>query len=212
MIKTIFFDLDDTLYPRHNGIWAVVLERIEAYMREHVGIADDQVPVLRSQYAAQYGTTLRGLLIDYAVDPDDYLEYVHAVAIEDMLQPDAELEHMLARLPQQKWVFTNASLAHARRVLKALGVGRHFHGIFSIESMGYLSKPDASVYPLALQAAGNNLPESNLYLDDRLINLVPAQSLGMATVLVGDGVQTDGADHHIQRVDELIDALPWLVE
>lgn len=30
---TIFFDLDSTLYPESNGLWQVIRERIDLYMR-----------------------------------------------------------------------------------------------------------------------------------------------------------------------------------
>lgn len=211
-LDTIFFDLDDTLYPRDNGVWRAVRERIERFMGEELRIAPEQISSLREHYLVQFGTTLHGLVADYGVDPELYLDYVHQVPIEDMLPPNPRLSSMLGRLPQQKFVFTNASQAHSRRVLAALGVQAYFQDIVSIESLNYVSKPDPGAYLVALQASNGSQAENCLYLDDRLVNLIPAKSLGMSTVLVGNGDQADGADHHIQSVEDLLSVLPWLVE
>ena len=34
--ETLFFDLDDTLYPPTSGLWDAIGERIETFMREYV--------------------------------------------------------------------------------------------------------------------------------------------------------------------------------
>ncbi len=153
-IETIFFDLDDTLYPRNNGVWLAIRGRIESYMEERLNIPKREIPALRNEYLTRYGTSLRGLIDHYQVDPDDYLLYVHDVPIEAMVRPSARLSKMLAALPQQKWVFTNASLAHARRVLAALGVSQYFTGILDVKAMNLRNKPEADVYALALEKAG----------------------------------------------------------
>lgn len=211
-ISSLFFDLDDTLYPRDNGVWQAVLERIERFMGEEVGIAPEEIAPVREHYLMQFGTTLRGLMVDYGVNPDHYLDYVHQVPVEDLLAPNPALVDMLVRLPQSKYVFTNASRAHALRVLKGLGIEDCFKAVLSIESLDYVSKPAASVYTLALRLAGNSPAAGSLYLDDRAANLAPAKTLGMTTVLVGDRGGADGADYHLDRVEELIVAMPWLVE
>ena len=47
---TVFFDLDDTLYPSSTGLWAAIRERMNIYMRERLGIPEKDVPQLREQY------------------------------------------------------------------------------------------------------------------------------------------------------------------
>jgi putative hydrolase of the HAD superfamily len=210
--KTIFFDLDDTLYDKDSGVWSVVRERIEGYMHERVGLSLAEIPTKRQGYLQDYGTTLRGLTIDYQIDPDDYLVYVHEVPIEDMIRPNLALAEMLEQLPQRKWIFTNASLAHARRVLSALGISDHFEGILDIKAFGYRNKPDAGVYTYGLERAGETNALQSLFLDDISANLAPAKQLGAGTVLVGSREPHPVADHSIMRVEELLSVLPALVE
>lgn len=211
-IETILFDLDDTLFPKDSGVWPAVLARIKNYMREQVGIPAAETEPLRKRYHAQYGTSLRGLYEDYRIDRDEYLAYVHDVPIERFLKPNSALGEVLGRLPQRKWVFTNSSTAHSRRVLATLGVEQHFEGIVDTVAVGYRSKPDPAVYPLALQTAGVGDTESCLFLDDQAANLEPARQLGIHTVLVGNQAPNPAAEYSIPAVETLLDVLPWLVE
>lgn len=73
-IQTIFFDLDDTLYPRGSGVWQAMRERIETYMHERVGIPAEQVSAMRQSYLERFGTSLRGLRHEHHIDADDYLD------------------------------------------------------------------------------------------------------------------------------------------
>ncbi|HLE72964.1 MAG TPA: pyrimidine 5'-nucleotidase [Anaerolineales bacterium] len=210
--RLIFFDLDDTLYRRETGVWQAIRGRIEGYMHERLHIPRSRVPSLRADYLATYGSSLRGLMENYQVDPDDYLLYVHDVPIEALLRPSANLAKMLSALPQAKWVFTNASLAHARRVLAALGSSQFFAGIVDIKSMGYTNKPEEAAYRLALKAAGEDDPAGALFVDDQGVNLEPAKRLGAATVLVGTREPHPAADHSILAVELLPQVISGLVE
>lgn len=211
-IQTIFFDLDDTLYPKDSGVWQAVRRRIEDYMRQRLAIADDQVFVLREKYLQQYGTSLRGLMADYQIDPDDYLTFVHDVDIEKMIPANPALGSMLAELPQRKWIFTNSSVAHSQRVLAALGIGEHFEGILDVKAMNYRSKPDASAYALAIEKTGTARAGAALFLDDQPSNLQPAKQLGAGTVLVGSGQPHPAADHQIGRAEDLLLEWPALAD
>lgn len=210
--RLIFFDLDDTLYRRESGVWQAIRGRIESYMRQRLHIPKSRVASLRAAYLATYGSSLRGLMENYQVDPDDYLLFVHDLPIEAMLRPSANLAKMLSMLPQRKWVFTNASLAHARRVLAALGVSQHFAGIVDIKALGYRNKPEEDAYRQALKAAGEEDPAAALFVDDQGVNLEPAKKLGAGTVLVGTREPHPAADYSILAVELLPEAISGLVE
>src|SRR5512143_1760368 len=75
--STVFFDLDDTLYPSTTGLWPVLKSRMSEYMRVRMGIPAEKIPGLREQYFREYGTTLRGLQANHSIDVADYLAYVH---------------------------------------------------------------------------------------------------------------------------------------
>ena len=73
---TIFFDLDDTLYPSSTGLWHAIKERMTIYMRDRMSFDPVEIPRLREKYYLQYGTTLRGLQANHDIDVGDYLAFV----------------------------------------------------------------------------------------------------------------------------------------
>jgi putative hydrolase of the HAD superfamily len=202
-IHTLFIDLDDTLYPKTSGLWDAIRARINRYMQECLGFDPQDIPRLREQYFTTYGTTLRGLQINHAVEPEDYLNFVHAVPVGDYLSPDAALRETLDSLPQPKWIFTNADANHSRRVLAALGLSECFAGIIDVWAMQYQCKPNPEVYRLALQLAGAARPQDCLLVDDSPRNLAPALALGFHTALVGAQEYHPAARYHLTSLHQL---------
>jgi len=182
--STLFFDLDDTLYPPSNGLWAAIRGRISSYMHEQLGISMDEVPLLRQHYLEAYGTALRGLQHHYPVDSEDYLAYVHDLPLEEYIHPNPALGDMLRSLPQKRWIFTNADDRHAYRVLNILGITDCFEGVIDVRRLGFLNKPEIKAHHLALKIAGESDPKRCVLLDDSWRNMAPAKSMGMTTVLV----------------------------
>ncbi len=209
---TLFFDLDDTLYPSKAGLWVLIRERMGNYMHERLGIPWEDVHRLRRIYLESYGTTLRGLQHFYSVDVDDYLAYVHDVPLQDHLQPAPELRPLLLSLPQTRWIFTNADSNHARRVLAALELEGCFHGIIDIRALEFQCKPDRAAFVRGLELAGESHPERCVFLDDAPRNLIPARQMGFKTVLVNEQSDTEAAEVIIPRLQDLRQAMPelWL--
>ncbi|MBM4465841.1 MAG: pyrimidine 5'-nucleotidase [Chloroflexi bacterium] len=185
-LKYVLFDLDETLYPSQSGLMAAIGGLMSRFMEERLGMSPTEVPPLREHYYHVYGTTMRGLQIHHGIDPEDYLAYVHDIPLEDYIGPNDELDRVLAKIKIEKVVFTNASEDHACRVLRILGVERHFNRIIDVRATGYIGKPDPEAYRRALEILGAEGDEC-LIVDDRLRNLTPAKALGMITVLVDDG-------------------------
>ncbi len=179
----IFFDLDDTLYPVSSGLWQAMRARIGAYMHEKLGIPQEDIPRLREQYFREYGTTLRGLQHFYPIDTADYLAYVHDVPLEDYLQPNPALREMLAALPLERWILTNADAAHARRVLRVLGVEDLFRGIVDTLSMHPYCKPQPEGFQAALRRV-DRPAAACILVDDLPANTRAARALGFCTVLI----------------------------
>ncbi|MGQ9626360.1 MAG: pyrimidine 5'-nucleotidase [Anaerolineae bacterium] len=200
--KYILFDLDETLYPRDAGLMQEISKRISLYMAEKMGFSSEKVKRLRNEYSQLYGTTLRGLHIHYHIDPDEFLEYVHDIPLDHYLRPDKALDEMLADIPLEKFIFTNASEKHARRVLEALGISHHFPRILDIRAVDYISKPDERAYQCALKllkAKG----EECIIVEDNVRNLKAAKELGMTTVLVDKEPENDIVDFTIKNIVEL---------
>lgn len=213
-ISTLFFDLDDTLYEGGNGLWLAIRDRMSEYMAERLGLPRDEIPVLRRQYYETYGTTLRGLQKHYNVDADDYLAYVHDVPLDTYLHKDPELRQLLLSLPQQRWIFTNADEAHARRVLEKIGVSDCFEGIIDVRAVEFACKPEREAYLRAMTLAKETDPSNCVLLDDSPVNLAGAQELGMITVLVGQKNAHPTASYSLPNLYRLREAMPqlWMLD
>jgi len=184
-LKYLIIDLDNTIYPESAGVFKKVDQRINQYLEEKMGFAKEQVNPLRIKYYREYGTTLRGLMIHYKIDPKDYLEYVHDISLKGLLSKNEKLGSILKRISQEKVIFTNASKAHAENVLNSLDILDNFSHIFDIVDMDYMAKPHPETYKKLLNKLKVEA-ETCLYIDDIEINLIPAKELGMETVLVSD--------------------------
>jgi putative hydrolase of the HAD superfamily len=208
---TLFFDLDDTLYPNSTGLWQAIRARMSQYMVERLGLPADQVPELRRTYYITYGTTLRGLQKHYYVDADDYLAYVHDLPLERYLQPDASLRTMLLSLPQRRFIFTNADSNHALRVLSVLELSGCFDRIIDVHAMEFACKPEPIAFQRALAIAENPDPQQCVILDDHAANLVAARQLGFSTVLISqNGEPHPEALVTLHHLGELPEAMPGL--
>jgi putative hydrolase of the HAD superfamily len=200
--RHVLLDLDETMYPKEAGLMDLIGDRINQYMALRLGIDPREVVALRRRYYEEYGTTGRGLFLDYGLDVQEYFEFVHDLPVEELLQPDPRLDEMLDSLEEEKIIFTNATAGHARRVLRALGVESHFGPIVGIDELEYIPKPDLRAYHTLLKLIDAQ-PEECVLVDDRARNLAPGQGLGMTTVLVGGEDAVDGADYAIGEVVEL---------
>lgn len=207
-IQTLFFDLDDTLYPHTAGLWEAIRRRMDLYMHEQLGMPWEDIPGIRMKYLETYGTTLRGLQNHLHVDSQQFLAYVHDLPLQEYLQPNPNLRKVLLSLPQKRWIFTNADSAHAARVIKILGVQDCFDGVIDVNALEFIPKPDTLAYVRALDIAGTKA-EKTMIFDDAVRNLIPAKQLGITTVLVGPN-QSAEVDHHLVQIEELPEMMPGL--
>jgi putative hydrolase of the HAD superfamily len=201
--NTIFFDLDETLYPSSSGLWGAIRERINAFMHERMGIPPERVEVLREQYFREYGTTLRGLQANYSVNMDEYLAFVHDIPLEAHLDPNPDLRGVIASLPARKFIFTNADSLHVNRVLKVLGLQGLFDGILDVHTLAPYCKPMPKSFELALRAAGSPAPDNCALLDDQARITRAARSLGLYTILVGKDSAGEDADATLTKWEDL---------
>ena len=195
-MQVLLLDLDETLYPRGNGVLERIDARINAYLREQVGIPADQVDAVRLRLRNEHGTTMRGLEVHYDVDVDDYLNVVHRVDLSDLLAPAPELRGLLQRLPGRKAVFTNAPQHHADQVLRLLDLGDAFEAVLTLEDLALLPKPDPRAYSAVttrLAVRGTDC----VLVDDTRANLIGARRSGMRTVWLAPEVTHDAEVHHV---------------
>lgn len=197
------FDLDDTLYPTSAGLMQEVAQRITLWLQRHLGLSPEEASRLREVYIHLYGTTLGGLLAEHAgeVDLEDYLAFVHDVPVEAYLRPAPDLRAMLTAISLRRVVFTNSTVEHAARVLKALGIADLFERIVDIRALNFVHKPRLEAYERLLALLDTSGPACIL-IDDRDVNLQPAKQLGMTTILV-NGPPQEGVDFAVRSVLEV---------
>ena len=179
-IRHWLFDLDDTLYPASTGLFGHVSKRITKRIAATLGVDETEARVRQRALWRQYGTSLRGLMVEQGVDPEPFLADVHDVPVEEILAPDPELDAMLARLPGERHVFTNGPSEFVHRVLKRLGVDPRFNRVFDIRHSGFVPKPDPQPFLRAQEALGARSSEI-LLIDDSPQNLARARALGWYT-------------------------------
>ena len=190
---TIFFDLDDTLYPSATGLWHAIKERMNMYMRERLCILEADIPTLREHYFKTYGTTLNGLQKHHQVDKDEYLAYVHDLPLKEYLVPDPALREIIASLSTRNLIFTNADAPHARRVLNILELGDLFDTIVDINSIAPYCKPMPESFAIAMDLADEPDPRKCVMIDDLPRTTRAALNVGMASLLYGSDIPTSDA-------------------
>jgi putative hydrolase of the HAD superfamily len=191
---TVFFDLDDTLYPASSGLWHAIKERMNTYMRDRMGFAPADIPNLREKYFKEYGTTLRGLQANHRMNVGDYLAFVHDLPLHDYLTPDPGLRPVIASLPTRKLIFTNADANHAKRVLKALDLDGLFDSIVDVNTVSPYCKPMPESFQIAMETAGETDPARCVMIDDLPRTTRAAREFGMFGVLAYHSEPSPDAD------------------
>jgi putative hydrolase of the HAD superfamily len=181
-IDTWVFDLDNTLYPHHLNLWQQVDERIRNYIAEFLNVGGDEAFRLQKDYYRRYGTSMRGLMEEHGLDPDEFLDFVHQID-HSPLTPDPALGAAIAQLPGRKLILTNGTRRHAEAVMRRLEIFEHFEDVFDIAAAALEPKPRPSVYQRFL-ARHRVDPQKAAIFEDLARNLEVPHALGMITVLV----------------------------
>ena len=181
-VETWVFDLDNTLYPHHLNLWQQVDERIRLYIERLLNLPKDAAFRLQKDYYRRYGTTLRGLMLEHGLQPDDFLDFVHEID-HSPLEPNRQLGAAIEKLPGRKLILTNGTRKHADAVMQRLAIHQHFDDVFDIIAAELEPKPSPQTYDRFLARHGVDAQKSAMF-EDLARNLSTPHSLGMTTVLV----------------------------
>jgi len=184
-VETWVFDLDNTLYPHHLNLWQQVDERIRDYIADFLKVSREEAFRLQKDYYRRYGTSMRGLMEEHGLNPDEFLEIVHAID-HSPLTPNPSLGVAISRLPGRKLILTNGTRRHAEIVMRRLEIFEHFEDVFDITAAELEPKPRPTVYDRFL-ARHRVDPGKAAIFEDLARNLEVPHSLGMTTVLVVPG-------------------------
>jgi putative hydrolase of the HAD superfamily len=216
-VETWVFDLDNTLYPHHLNLWQQVDERIRDYIARYLKVTQEEAFRLQKDYYKRYGTSMRGLMTEHGMEPDDFLDFVHQID-HSPLTPNAALGTAIENLHGRKLILTNGTRRHADAVLARLELDRHFDGVFDIVAAELEPKPSPQTYDRFLKAHGIDARKAAMF-EDLARNLVVPHALGMTTVLVvpehtrevfREGWELEGRD--APHVDHVTDNLVGFLE
>ncbi len=204
---TIFFDLDDTLYPSSTNLWFAIKQRMNEFMRERMNIPAEEIPELRERYYMQYGTTLKGLEKHHNINVDDFLAYVHDLPLGNYLTPNPTQREVIASLPTRNLIFTNADIPHAERVLTALNLRDLFSAIVDVTTVAPYCKPMPESFDIAMRIAGESDPSRCVMIDDLRRTTRAARERGMFSILADGTWSIDDADAHFTDWNDLTQIL-----
>jgi putative hydrolase of the HAD superfamily len=172
---------------------------------------------VQKDYYKRYGTTMRGLMTEHNLKPDDYLEFVHQID-HSPLEANPALGAALEKLPGRKLVLTNGTRKHAEAVMKRLDVHKHFEDVFDIAAADLDPKPLPKTYERFLTRHKVD-PRKAAMFEDLARNLEVPHALGMTTVLVVPEGQREVfredwelEGHDAAHVDHVTDGLVAFLE
>ncbi|MCK5425007.1 MAG: pyrimidine 5'-nucleotidase [Emcibacter sp.] len=203
------FDLDNTLYPAENNLFSQIDKRMGGFISKKFDLSLDEARALQKKYFHTHGTTLKGLMTEHDVFPQDYLDYIHDINF-DVLQKNNALKAALNSLNGVKIVYTNASHDYARKVMEKIGIEDVFRDVFDIESAEFNPKPDPKSYHKLVRDLGVD-PKKSIMVEDIARNLVPASDMGMKTVWIPTGHRWSAEGAGPQHIDHTVpDLTEWL--
>jgi len=210
-IDAWIFDLDNTLYPARTNLFAQIDVKMGRFIGDLLGVDAAEARRVQKHWFHAHGMSLKGLMIEHAVDPHVFLDYVHDIDV-GVVDAAPALVAAVAALPGRKLIFTNADTPYAKRVLDRLGLGTAFEVIHDIHATGYRPKPDPHAYD-GLCAAYAIDPGRTLFVEDMARNLVPAKAIGMTTVWVDNGSEQGPRPTAPDYIDYVItDVGDWLTQ
>lgn len=200
--KNWVFDLDNTLYDIKLGLFRKISKRITRFIMMKYNLSENEAKEIQRDYYLNYGLTLRGLIVEKQLQPEEFLEYVHDVEHPELIE-DNELKNYLSKIIGNKIIFTNATFNHAKKILNTLNIRQYFDKIIDIKDLKYIPKPDSNAYEIFINKANiNKLELSNtIFVEDTVKNLIPAKEIGMTTVWIRNDLNKNEFNKNLKYVD-----------
>lgn len=143
------------------------------YFVTHLSLSRQDANELHVRYYKDYGLAIAGLVLHHKIDPLEFNREVDdALPLDNIITADPQLRNLLADIDRTKvkpWLFTNAYINHAQRVIRLLGVGDMFEGITFCDygKWPFVCKPDQEMFRHAEEEAGASSVE-NCYFVGKL--------------------------------------------
>ncbi len=191
-ISTWIFDLDNTLYSSDSGIFQQVHKLMGEFISKNLNMNMPEAKKLQAKYYKEHGTTLKGLMNNYGIDPDYFLDEVHRLDYS-IVSSNELLNQELHKLEGRKIIYTNANKKHVIDVLDRIGLSNFFDEIFDIKMANYIPKPELDPYKQIINLF-NIDPDTSAMFDDIAKNLVPAKKVNFTSVWIDAGYENFSDD------------------
>ena len=203
------------MYDINLGLFKKISNRITDFIMSKYSLDIDQAKKIQKEYYLKYGLTLRGLIVEKKLEPEEFLDYVHDVEHPELKKND-QLISKIRILEGKKIIFTNATSKHAKKILKILELEHDFDQIIDIKDLEYIPKPDKRSYKKLLECL--NLNKENLdktiFFEDTVKNLIPAKELGITTVWMKNSINEKDfikncnfIDYSFNNLNEFLDTI-----
>lgn len=145
------------------------------YFVTHLSLSRQDAKELHLRYLKDHGLAIAGLILHHKIDPLEFNREVDdALPLDGIINPDPLLRNLLADMDRTKvkpWLFTNAYINHAQRVIRLLGVEDMFEGITfcDYEKWPLVCKPDQEMFRIAEEEAGASSVEDCYFVGNSLL-------------------------------------------
>ncbi len=186
----LILDYDKTLYNETCCALDELDLRINMFLEEKYGFDSAKANRVRLEYHRDYGTTLKGLMENYDLDPHEYFDYIHGIDPKFLPGPDRELNKWLLSFDIPIYIFSNARKDWVEMGLNAMGLNQieknWLKAVFDIQFCDWEGKPHVSSYKKVEAAILENHPDCRnfLFADDNLLNLAAAKRQNWTTIWI----------------------------
>lgn len=144
------------------------------YFVKHLSLTSEDAHVLHQRYYRDYGLAVSGLALHHKIDPLRFNHEVDdALPLDNVITPNPQLRKLLEDIDKTKvklWLFTNAYITHAQRVVRLLGIEDIFEGITYCDyrKMPLVCKPYTEMYDKAEIEAGASSRQTCFFVGETI--------------------------------------------
>ena len=215
--RTLYIDLDGTLYAIENGYEMACRNRVFQFMAdEYPDKFTDCESAKRAWHPhfRQYNQTLRALRagLGLIVDTEKYWTVTRGNPSE-LLGVNEDAKKVLETVTKnskeiQCIILTNCAEKQAKECLEVLGLLEYFDEVYGADAMGADScKPEINAFEKIKKLTGFEYGRT-VFFEDSVKNLAAGKQLGMRTVLIkSETTQEEGKRDDGFQPDHTIDAV-----
>ena len=179
---TWIFDLDNTLHDTGRKLFPIINKKMNAYIQNLLNINELQASKIRQDYWIKYGSTLKGLMKNYDVNPHDFLNKTHNINnYRNLVFPAYNLIKILSNLSGRKILFTNAPKLYALKIVNHCNISQFFQDFHFIENSSFNGKPSKESM---MRFLAKHKIKKAYFVDDEKENLKVAKQFGIQTIWI----------------------------